>query len=397
MTFLKVIRRSIVLMLVFSVFATSTAFAGRVDVEAAFPEDAEQDTQQLPVTIDGEGFDEGTVAVFLVEGSKDNKGGVTVTRTQYINPNRLIATIDVDEEATVGKFDIAVTTSRGRRGKGNTLFSVKEKSGGNSNPYDGEDIPLNCEIMNESMDEFGNPIANTVLNDGAGSYRNGEQKVECSLGGTVQPNLSGIVVNTVNSGPVKKAIRKIDINFGPCVGPACEYVPSELHDRAASAEDMEDIALSIRPYAEMDHIQLMSSGVVRSMAARIGTKAFADRFGIQLMQREIPEDFHQGVWCDLSYHPTLDPIDAISEDVSVYNWPDHNGDGIPDGYTVTTGIIDDTFNTSPPDVIAGTRIGAICSNVQGPGLETCGGPSRSDMCNLLGFVEVGFTIHARNQ
>jgi hypothetical protein len=147
----------------------------------------------------------------------------------------------------------------------------------------------------------------------------------------------------------------------------------------------------------MDHIQLMPTGVVHSMPARIGTQGFANRFNIQMMGVPMPDGFHQGIWCNLTYHPDLDPADAVSEDVSVYNWPDHDGDGIPDGYTITTGTIDDSVRTSPPDVIAGTRLGTICSNIGGEGLQTCGGPSGGDLCNLLGFVEVSFTIHARNQ
>ena len=43
----------------------------------------------------------------------------------------LTASIDVDEFADVDLFDIEVINTNGRKGKGITLFSVKQKGGGN--------------------------------------------------------------------------------------------------------------------------------------------------------------------------------------------------------------------------------------------------------------------------
>lgn len=103
-----------------------TALA-QVKVTSADPATTYQGTASLDVTVSGSGFNSTAKARFLVSGTTDT-GGITVTNVVVQSSNRLVATIDVAESASVSKFDIEVTLSSGRKGKGTTLFSVQAKT-----------------------------------------------------------------------------------------------------------------------------------------------------------------------------------------------------------------------------------------------------------------------------
>jgi hypothetical protein len=100
-----------------------------IEVTSADPPSAEQGTINLNVAIKGKGFDRSAKARFFLTGTT-NPGGITVNSTRFVNSTELEANIDVAEDAVVSSFDIMVTASRGRTGKGTELFSVKEKSTG---------------------------------------------------------------------------------------------------------------------------------------------------------------------------------------------------------------------------------------------------------------------------
>lgn len=246
----------------------------------------------------------------------------------------------------------------------------------------GDSIPLDCTVVDQV-----DPLTGAVLSDGEGVYADGIRKVLCSTGGTTQPNLSGIAMNSVAQGPVKKADRKIDLAFlGGCLaGNDCGDAPA-VPGEFFTAGTLEDAGIGVRPYPEQDHIQNLAPGLSYEMAARIFPSGYAERWSFQLMGRVMPSEFHQGVWCDLEQNPNFDPDDAISQDTTVYIWDDGTG------YTVTTGTI--TGPGSPPAVSPGTRVATLCSNA---GPVECGGPSNSDLCNLRGQVAVQFTLHAAHQ
>jgi hypothetical protein len=103
------------------------ALAQQVKVTSAEPASAAQGTTSLDVTIGGNGFDNSAAVKFLVTGTT-NPGGVVVTKVVVVNPKKLVATIDVEGDAVVGQFDIEVSLSSDRKGKGTTLFSVSKKS-----------------------------------------------------------------------------------------------------------------------------------------------------------------------------------------------------------------------------------------------------------------------------
>ena len=99
----------------------------QVLVSSADPSSAAQGTVSLDVTINGSGFDNTAAVKFLVTGTTDT-GGITVKKVNVRSAKRMIVTIDVADTAIVNKFDIEVTLSGGRKGKGTTLFAVLRKT-----------------------------------------------------------------------------------------------------------------------------------------------------------------------------------------------------------------------------------------------------------------------------
>ena len=100
---------------------------GQVQVTSADPPSAPQGTLSLDVTISGNGFDSSAQVEFLVTGTT-NPGGITVRKVKVTGPKKLIATIDVADTASIDKFDIQVSLSGGRKGKGTSLFAVLSKT-----------------------------------------------------------------------------------------------------------------------------------------------------------------------------------------------------------------------------------------------------------------------------
>jgi len=119
--------------LLFSVLLFSLAWTANpsplvaqdVVVSAAVPDNAPQGMVSLNVQVKGNGFKKGAVAKWLVTGSEIDSGGVTVNSTTYVSSTDLIANINVTSDAqTEKKYDIKVTLSSGRTGKGIELFRV---------------------------------------------------------------------------------------------------------------------------------------------------------------------------------------------------------------------------------------------------------------------------------
>jgi hypothetical protein len=284
--------------------------------------------------------------------------------------------VDVEIDAFVGDYDIEVRVSGGRRGKGTTRFAVTEKI-----HEDGQSYSMECRLLDGPGD--------TLLSDGLDWYIDGLDKVGCGTGGTVDGGgLHGTPsLWTFNQGPIKKAIRKFDLVLDPCFEDyGCDLLPAEFFEAALDIDDMEDGVIGVSRYPEQDHLTRLVPGQTYAMSMRVQVVGHHDRYVFQLMGREIPEEYHQGIFCDLAT-----PADAVSDDVDLYVWPDGDGDTLPDGYTITTGTLD--TSTTPPTVsIPGARLATICST-DGP--EHCGGPgSDSDMCNMLGRVYIQVTWHA---
>jgi hypothetical protein len=105
---------------------SQTVQAQQVQVTAADPPSAAQGTINLNVKVKGKGFKNGANAKFFVTGTTDT-GGVTVNSTTFVNSAELTANITVADTATISNFDILVTNSDGRGGKGTELFAVTPK------------------------------------------------------------------------------------------------------------------------------------------------------------------------------------------------------------------------------------------------------------------------------
>src|SRR5438067_7109761 len=98
--------------------------AQQVQVTAADPSSRAQGTVNLNVKVTGKGFKNGAKAKWFVTGTTD-PGGVTVNSTTFVSSVELTANITVADTATIANFDIAVTNTDGRGGKGTELFAVK--------------------------------------------------------------------------------------------------------------------------------------------------------------------------------------------------------------------------------------------------------------------------------
>lgn len=102
------------------------AALAQVKVTAATPAVAYQGTISLDVVVNGSGFDRSAKVQYFVTGTT-NPGGIVVRGVTYRSSTELVTTIEVAAAAELSSFDIQVTLSSGRKGKGTTLFSVKAR------------------------------------------------------------------------------------------------------------------------------------------------------------------------------------------------------------------------------------------------------------------------------
>ena len=121
---------SILFLIVLGTAGVDDAQAQKIQVESATPAFAEQNTLGLDVEIAGKGFDKSAAVNFFVTGTP-NPGGITVKKVKFLNPKKLVVTIDVASNAEIDFFDIEVRSlSRGGRGKGTELFQVSAQGSG---------------------------------------------------------------------------------------------------------------------------------------------------------------------------------------------------------------------------------------------------------------------------
>lgn len=106
--------------------APGGAALAQVRVTAATPSSAYQGTPSLDVVVTGSGFDASANVQYFVSGTT-NPGGITVRNVTYRKSSELVTTIEVADGAVLASFDIQVTLSTGRKGKGTTLFKVQTK------------------------------------------------------------------------------------------------------------------------------------------------------------------------------------------------------------------------------------------------------------------------------
>lgn len=139
-------------------FAVPAATA-QINVTAANPNAAAQGTTNLDVIVSGSGFRKGAKAQWFVTGTT-NPGGVTVNSTTFNSSGQLTANITVSTTAVTGNFDIQVTNTDGRTGKGSELFAVQ------SNPGQCTDVPLQLIVTAQTPGQGG------ISGDGLSLYNN---------------------------------------------------------------------------------------------------------------------------------------------------------------------------------------------------------------------------------
>jgi len=92
-------------------------------VQAVAPAEAPQDVT-LDITVTGSGFDRGSGVRLEVPGTGAPAPGITTNRTTYLTPKKLVANITIAGSADPVSYDVAVTTSGGKRGIGAEQFTV---------------------------------------------------------------------------------------------------------------------------------------------------------------------------------------------------------------------------------------------------------------------------------
>ena len=100
--------------------------AQQVTVTSAEPSSGEQDTVSLDVRVKGKGFGAGAQAKFYIDDDAVT-GGITVNETLFVSSTEVIARVSIAAGASLSFFDIKVTNSNGRTGRGSDLFQVVEK------------------------------------------------------------------------------------------------------------------------------------------------------------------------------------------------------------------------------------------------------------------------------
>jgi probable HAF family extracellular repeat protein len=97
------------------------ASAATTTVSSVVPDSSKRGVN-LDITVSGSGFDQGSVVGLERQGVPP--AGITTNATTFVTPSKLIANITIAADADTGTYDVAVTTSRGRKGVGIELFAV---------------------------------------------------------------------------------------------------------------------------------------------------------------------------------------------------------------------------------------------------------------------------------
>jgi hypothetical protein len=115
------------LMVLAGTLLAGAASAQNVSVAAASPNSGQQGTLSLLVKISGKNFAPGAQTDFFLSGTT-NPDGIVVHGTQWVSSTEVDATVDIADTASLALFDIKVSNTNGRSGKGSDLFQVIQKA-----------------------------------------------------------------------------------------------------------------------------------------------------------------------------------------------------------------------------------------------------------------------------
>jgi hypothetical protein len=152
-------RRSLVFLAILWTFlcAVVAPATAQIQVTATSPSAAPQGTINLNITVSGNGFKRGAKAQWFVSGTT-NPGGVTVNSTTVKGSSQLTANITVALDANIANFDVVVTNTDGRTGKGTDLFAVTVKG-----------TPIGCTTSGTPSGFSLATVLNPVQSNGAAS------------------------------------------------------------------------------------------------------------------------------------------------------------------------------------------------------------------------------------
>ncbi len=167
------------------------AATATITVTATSPSTSPAGTTNLSVSVSGSGFAKGAKAVFYLTGTT-NTAGVTVNSTTYSSGAKVTASITIATTATLSSFDVVVTNTTGRSGKGTKLFTVAPPPAPSActAPPAGVTGPVNCtagSTVPGCLDStFGTPVSgiapgyaltNTIETQGADDGGGGDDLV----------------------------------------------------------------------------------------------------------------------------------------------------------------------------------------------------------------------------
>ena len=155
------------------------ASAQNISVTAAAPNAGPQGTVSLLVKISGKNFAPGARTDFFLSGST-NPGGIVVHGTQWVSATEVDATIDIADTASLAYFDIRVTNTTGRSGKGSDMFQVVQKSAAVRICAKSS----TCPVVSLSVQLLDTDALNTnypLRSDGHGLYSNGVDNVTATF------------------------------------------------------------------------------------------------------------------------------------------------------------------------------------------------------------------------
>jgi hypothetical protein len=150
----------------------------QIQVTSTSPSAAPQGTTNLNVTVNGNGFKKGAKAQWFVSGTT-NPGGVTVNSTTFNGSGQLTANLTIASGAVISGFDVVVTNTDGRTGKGTDLFAVTQRTC--------NDVPLMLIVVPQSQGQGG------ISGDGLSIYNNPNNASDPFNGGTLyQDGVGGV-------------------------------------------------------------------------------------------------------------------------------------------------------------------------------------------------------------
>lgn len=288
-----------------------------------------------------------------------------------------------------------------------TTVAAKGKPGGGGGL--GSDIKLDCQLGAS----WGDGSADTIKDDALGWYEDGVDSVNCYIGGPSTPWPIRLQVG----GGRKANVRNVDLILGGFdIGTFYQVVNGaqegtaylkdlypKIFEPAANGNGMDAMRIGVRPYRgdpilqdpsqTTESIHLLPPGIYEMGMHFYIPNTGIDRFSISIASKHYEgNEAFTGIDCDSGYEAQIldHSPDGPMQDVSVYVWPDGDNDGLPDAYTVTTGVI--SFDELGfPKVEPGSRYAAVCSAV---GPLVCGNPKAPSNCNFLGYVNMQFTLTA---